>query len=30
MSYEPKYESHEFIGVNRSDAVAKACAFFDL
>jgi spoIIIJ-associated protein len=30
MSYESKYESHEFVGVNRSDAVSKACAFFDL
>ena len=29
MSYEPKYESREFVGVNRSDAVTKACAFFD-
>jgi spoIIIJ-associated protein len=30
MSYEPKHESHEFIGVNRSDAVGKACAFFEI
>jgi spoIIIJ-associated protein len=30
MSYESKHESREFVGVNRSDAVTKACAFFQI